>query len=332
MQQREYILAAVAAGLLGLYGLHSARTGIVAWYDARESQLTALDRKAKELQLSIRKGEQARKRLAAVEAQSLPSDLEQAQALYQQWLAERVEQVRFTAPMVEPGRAAPVTISRAGKREVVYQVLPYTLRARGTLDQLTRFLFDFYSAPHLHQLRRMSVKPLEKGGLDLNLGIEAVLVPTATRVDSLSTEPVKRLDLATWDEYRKTIDGRNVFTAYAPPPPPRPDPPPVARRPDPPAPPAPPAFDAAKHTVVTAVLEVSGAYQVWLLNRTSGETMKLNQGEKFKVGAFQGTVGDFSVDGVWLESNGKKTLYTVGKPLRESGPSPERFPQARTDR
>ena len=65
-----------------------------------------------------------------------------------------------------------------------------------------------------------------------------------------------------------------------PPPPPKADPPPP--------PPPKPTVDEAMFTYATGQVRVNGKPQVWLKVRTSGETLKLGEGDAIKVGSVDG--------------------------------------------
>lgn len=91
------------------------------------------------------------------------------------------------------------------------------------------------------------------------------------------------------------------------------DPPPPA-----PPPPARPAFDDAKYTVLTAVLDVSGEGEVWLLVRPKGKTIKLHTGDEFEVGSVKGQVIDIGRDSFSFEADGKLRRLAKGGTLEEA--------------
>ena len=59
-----------------------------------------------------------------------------------------------------PGGAAGTgrTASKDTKDDI-YSVLSFTIHGQGTLDELTRFLFEFYNAGYLHQIHYIDIKP-----------------------------------------------------------------------------------------------------------------------------------------------------------------------------
>lgn len=320
MQPREKILAGFVGALVVVIGLYYGYSTIAGWYEAREDQLAALEKQISDRKLAIRRGDKARRMLSQLEARSLPADLEMAQVFYQQWLTELVGQAKLAQPLVEPGKSIPISQARAGKRETLYEILPFTLRARGNLDALTNFLYAFYRSPHLHQVTRIVAKPTENASqLDLLLRIEAVVLPTADRSDSLSQVTFERLADLDAKPYRQAIVERNLFAPYTPPPPPRrPDPPPIARRPDPPPTPAPkpPSFDTAKYAFVTAILETGGVPEVWIVVRTTGQVLKLGEGAAVQLGDFKARIAKIEAERITIEFEGQSHSVALGEHLR----------------
>ena len=96
------------------------------------------------------------------------------------------------------------------------------------------------------------------------------------------------------------------------------DPPPervVERQPVGPPPEPKLAFDHAKHTVLTAVLDVGGAGEVWLFVRPTATLHKLHQGESFEIGSMKGQVAEIGANEFVYLSSAKETK---GKHLRVS--------------
>lgn len=87
------------------------------------------------------------------------------------------------------------------------------------------------------------------------------------------------------------------------------DPPPPPPKPEPPAPEPPkPTVDEAMFTYATGQVRVNGKPQVWLKVRTSGQTLKLGEGDAIKVG---------SVDGIVSKINDRSFELTMGDDKRE---------------
>jgi len=293
LQKREKILAASTGALLVVTAVFYLMSG-----GSSTSSISQLNRQYDDLTVEVAEKQQQADRLEKYETQldelenrSLPSNHEMARSLYQKWLRELVfTRVRFRDAKVDPGEPQP----RAN-----YWKLRFTVIANGTLTQLTEFLHGFYSVDHLHKIVRLTAKPLgESETLVLVISIDALSMPGATRVDTLSKEPGNRLALSALEDYREVIVRRRVeedrfvdtgglFASYVPERRPPPDPPP---RDDRPPEPKPPGFDIAKYTKVTATIAEDGRPEVWFGIKPTGKRLVLYEGDPFEVGPVSGTV------------------------------------------
>ena len=93
--------------------------------------------------------------------------------------------------------------------------------------------------------------------------------------------------------------------------------PPVAVRPDPPAPEPKAYFEDAEFAVVTAITEVNGQKQLWLNVRTSGELMKLNEGDRFTVKRLQGIVTRIGEKDIDVAAAGERRRFELGENLAQ---------------
>lgn len=206
MTQREKILAALV-GVLVL--------AVVSWivierlssaFDYRQQQIANLEDEVYEKEALVRRGQKAGRELADYEKQSLPADRPLARSLYQNWLLDLAEQkidFRDVNVGAQPGR--PVG-------EVYFQH-KFLITCQGDLDQLTQFLYEFYSVGYLHRINRLSAKPIPRTKLlNLVLTIEALSLNRADSPNRLAPPPAQRLQLADRDEYRRTITQRNLFS------------------------------------------------------------------------------------------------------------------------
>nr|NIL98747.1 hypothetical protein [Planctomycetales bacterium] len=138
-----------------------------------------------------------------------------ARSLYQAWLLELVNHVGLVGPSIDSSE--PVA-TKSG-----YHLLSFSVRGNGTLEQLTKFLFEFYNAVHLHQISSLNITPKASiDELELFISIDALAVPGAADKDGnprkgqlasrdqLSSPWSGRLASANLDDYRLIAD-RNVF-------------------------------------------------------------------------------------------------------------------------
>jgi hypothetical protein len=202
MTDREKLLAATVAGLIGMLVLYFAWSQYSDQIASRQAELDRLTGDIERAERVQQKGKRARRQLQAFQQQSLPADLNQAQLKYKQWLGERLA----TTGLAKTVKPVP---SRAANR--VYQQLTYNVTGRGTLPQLTEFLHDFYATDELHRIRVMTVKPIASSkDLDVSMTIDALVMPGArtSEVGERGSDRLSR-DL---DAYLQAIVDRNPFS------------------------------------------------------------------------------------------------------------------------
>ncbi|MBL9124701.1 MAG: hypothetical protein JNG90_13780 [Planctomycetaceae bacterium] len=294
MQKREKVLAGVVGLLvLGFAGNWLFQQALQGPLNARYERITKLKndiaRKEKELRLA----QQAGKKLTAWQRQSLPRDPEVARSLYQEWLLDEVSRAGFKLPNVDSGQAT--------AKKGAYQRIAFSVRGQATLEQLTRFLYDFYRANHLHQIQRLSINPVANSPeLDLSLSIEALILPDSDRKDRLSTERSTRLASEALSDYRVLVE-RNFFGQGAG------------------------DYDAADFAQLTAITDVDGAPQAWFKLQTSGETLRLSEGQSFEIGQFRGTVAEIRPPDLIVASDDQRWLLTLGENLSQATALPADF-------
>jgi hypothetical protein len=302
MQQRERILALSLGGIVAIVGAYWAFGKYRSMFSTRENSLTTARKQVedKEKKLSVAQNAMARRR--ELEKRSLPSNKELAQSLYQQWLFGVVDGAELADATVTP--------TPAQKTSKAFDAFVFTVNGLGNLDQVTRLLHDFYSAGHLHQIKRLVILPADPGMVSLNMTVEALMLPGAERKDSLTNEAGKNLTLPNYGEYQKAIGGRNVFAEYVP-----------EKKADKPPEKAAESFDLAKLTYITSFwVGADGRPQVWINERNLNKITKLHEGDAFQIGPLKGTVKkiDFPRRQVELEINGKPSVFSWDKSLGDA--------------
>jgi hypothetical protein len=310
LQRREKILAAAAGGLtLLLIVWFLFFSGGPLSYDrlsARRDQLK-LEIAKKEREVSA--AENAARRLAAWQLRALPSEVSEARVQYQAWLRELADRLRFQQPTIES--------TGVETRAQASTLLKFKVHGRTNLFSLARFLYDFYSAGHLHQIRLIDISTIPNSrDLEVNLDVEALSLPGADRKNKLTEERGKSLQLANFMDYGKTIFRRDLFSPFRQR---------EIRQ----------ERDVAKTTFVTAILTVEGRGEVWLVDRTSGKDWKLHVGESLEVGSLQGTVKSIGLHDFVADVEGQLRTYHSGDKLRSAEentsappgrPGPQGFP------
>ncbi len=304
MKKREIILAAGLGAILVLYvGNWLYQANYVDPLEQRRAEVDRLRADIAKRELDMARFRKANERLKRWQAQSLPSDAGRARSLYRTWLVgffnsaevgpAEVGSAGFTNPNVDSSE--PVT------RKGLYTSLGFSARGRGTLEQLTNFLYAFYRTDHLHRIQTLSLTPVPRSDeLDIAISIEALSLPNAERKDRLSTRISDRLASQQLADYRPIAE-RNLFGIGGG------------------------GFDAADFAYLTAITEVNGEPEAWFTLRASGELLKLRHGQSFQIGALEGTIAEISDSDVILLCDDERWLVGVGENLMQASTLPPEF-------
>jgi len=244
-----------------------------------------------EKRTDLKKAKKISDQLAIWERQSLPSDVDMARSLYRAWLLARVGECKFLTPNVDSVAA----VNRPG-----FKTLSYSIRGRATLEQLNQFLFAFYSADYLHQLRSLAITPLQNDGLlDVAMSIEAASLPTAESTSQLVTRRADRLAFSHLDNYR-LISQRNLFRFGS-------------------------EFDAVSQTYLSGVTRSDDRPEAWFTLRASDQVLRLHRGERLQVGPFEGTIVAIDDSDVTIASEGERWQLSIGENLDQAFALPPEY-------
>jgi len=312
LNKREKILAVAVGALLAALAIYFMWPAPGESLADLRANLENKQRESEQKKNQALRAKKATELLAAWKRQALPEEAETAQSLYQTWLRNLVKSadfsnVKFNALPTQPLRDMSAGRTANAKSNTALQANIYTrflfnIQCQGTLEKLTRFLYEFYSAGHLHKISALNIAPVKNSSeLELNITVEAMSLPGSAQKDKLSAEPGKRLKLASLDDYKKAIVGRNLFASCS----------------------AKPADNTAKEeskpdakvdplqfSYLTAIIEADGIPQAWLFERTTGETFKLHEGEEFTIGKVHGKVSRIGYNEIEIEIDGQS--HTVG--------------------
>ncbi len=287
MSRQKILLAIVAVLLVAQVGdwlLQHAIKGPMQQRRARQQQLQR-SLKQKKQQFELLKRQLAQ--LHVWESQSLPRNPDVARSLYRSWLLDLTARLKFLNRRVDAG--SPVN------HRGLYQTIGFTVRGRATLKRVLAFFHEFYSANQLHLIRSFSLVPV--GGselLDVVIGIEGMILPTADRADRLASGTVKRTAWHWPDDYNVILD-RNLFGFK------------VSSGPD------------LSHLILlTAVLESNGRPEAWLTLQAQDKVLKLHVGDELPLGPVSAKVVEITDTDLVLELNGQRWLLTVGDRLSDA--------------
>ncbi len=287
---RVLLMAMAAMGFLWA-GDYAYRNFIEVPVAERAQQIERLDKKIIDARESIVKSDGATERLDELVRMSLPYDSELARARYQDWLLDLVQSVDLTGASVDAGKPAVVTIKDRDTRKPkeIFSRYSFSLRGRGTLQQVARFLHHFYQAGHLHKISSLTMNPVSGGRMvDFTASIEALGLARCERKEELSGESVQRLASSDFSAYQ-SIARRNLF----------------ARRGD----------DILSQIVLSAITIASnGTAQAWFAVG-DGPTQVLRRGETLDVNAHLIEVVDIVAGRVLLDVNGRVITLTAGESI-----------------
>ncbi len=330
LKKREKILAAAVAALLAVSALYwiwpsggdslASLRAKIASLDSRninqkdnagplnlDDLLENLNNKKIEYQKQAVLLKKDLDRLPAFHSRALPANPDAAKREYQNWLLklsdDKFKNVSLDA---EEPQTDYETLDKNSR--VIYVKLRFTVNCQGTLDELTRFLFDFYSAGHLHKICSIKISPVlnKPAQLTLRIVVEALSLPDSKQTDKLSAEKSNRLKLPTADAYIAKIAKRDPFVPYAPA---RPN----GERKEP----APPAkIDPLQFTFLTAILEADGVPEAWLYERPADKVYKVHEGEEFTIGKVKGKVNRIGPNDIDVEIDGQTRTIGYGNSLK----------------
>jgi len=222
----------------------------------------------------------AGKKIELWKKKSLPTDIETARSLYRNWLLDVIRKAKLQNATVGSGSPA--------NRYGLYRAMPFDLKARGTLLQLTNALFRFYNSDQLHEIKSLRITPVGNSGqFDISLGIEALIIPKSNR-KSLSTGKAKLLVSSDPRDYaiiaRDNIFGIGVNNQ-----------------------------DPMKMTILSAVTSRNGKPLAWITELITGRVIKVAPQATFETVALSGRIVQIEQENAIIETGGQRMKLTIGQ-------------------
>lgn len=237
---------------------------------------------------------------------SFPLNPASARTEYQLWLTQLAEFCEMDQPLVRIGQYQ----RGAGIASHLFQ-----LRAECTLEELYRFLYEFFWTSYLHRIDSMDIQTIEGSErLDVSLVLEGL---TMAKLDRNAAYPQANQLPLSWTWERRLASG--PFAAYSD----------FAKtdlfryaR---------PGVDDANFTVLTGlptVIDTAGVSVTqtrWKIE-SQGRTVTVGIGQRLSVGSFDGVVE--AVDGdmaILRQSNGLRWILLLGEKLSDALAVPRDF-------
>ncbi len=168
------------------------------------------------------------------------------------------------------------------------------LRAKGTLEQVTRAIALAQAQPWVARVGSLTIRPEseDRQQFEVRMSVQTVVLPDVAK-DSETTPPVIVEPAEEAQRFAASVAARNAFAPPKPEPPPR-QPRQEERQADRPPP---PAYDLWR---LNAVVWAGGQAEAWLVNVRSGEWRSLRPGEGV-------------LDAVLVEAGGERAVFRIGE-------------------
>jgi hypothetical protein len=216
---------------------------------------------------------------------SLPSDTETARSLYRNWLLETVRSARLRNATVDSGSPA----SRRG----LYRSMPFTVQARGSLNEITSALFRVEKSDQLHRIMTLRLTPVgTTGQFDLSMSVEALIIP-GTKKMSLNKGECPLLASTERHDY-DVIARDNIFGIGID------------------------AKDPMKLTILSAVTYRNGQPTAWITEQIDDKVHKLPAGAEFETTAIRGRVVTVTEESVVIESGDQLLKMQIGQSFADA--------------
>jgi hypothetical protein len=230
-------------------------------------------------------GRAAGQKIEKWQKKSLPSDTETARSLYRNWLLETVRSARLRNATVDSGSPA----SRRG----LYRSMPFTVQARGSLNEITSALFRVEKSDQLHRIMTLRLTPVgTTGQFDLSMSMEALIIP-GTKKMSLNKGESRLLASTDRHDYdviaRDNIFGIGIDTK-----------------------------DPMKLTILSAVTYRNGQPTAWITEQIDDKVHKLPAGADFETTAIRGRVVTVTEESVVIESGDQLLKMQIGQSFADA--------------
>ncbi len=309
LDKRQKLLVGVFVGVLALWQGSGVLWGIFFGpFDRRNIDIASLDVKLKEQRDAKFKLDLAERRTRGWERRSLPPNPVVASTLYHHWILDLASSHELERLTVTPKRIS------TGATSAVFTRIPVSVTAECNMDQLCKFLYDFYRTDLMHKVTHLGVESLDYKGnptLKVSLELEGLSLATAKSRNTLFGDKQDKaiadaMSKKSLDDY-KSLTAQNRFVrGYNGPPKPI----------DPPAPPAAP-FDSAPYTRLVASTEVDGQWEAWLYDATTNQRTVLNIGKEFEISGVKGLVLEIGNRFVKLKVKDKDWRLEMGDNLKQ---------------
>lgn len=212
MTSREKLLAGLVGVAVLLYAAGEGFTRYETALEASEDEQLQAESDLQAAKRSLSTAKRAQRKLRSLRQRSLPANPDIARSLYQDWL----RQVASDAGIKEASVVDKTNDRSFSGAEEQQRELNFELTGNASLEQVVKFLHDFYRADHLQRISRANLKPVEgQNDLKLALAIDALILPSVAREDRLAEDAQAELAMSL-EDYKTRLDARNLFAPFKP--------------------------------------------------------------------------------------------------------------------
>jgi hypothetical protein len=297
MTQREKILAGTVGMIAVLWVGSSGLTRYRDAFEANRSELREAEQEVSQARTAKLRGQRAMTKLRRWQKQSLPTNADIANSLYQDWLQKQ---------MTEAGLKVADIKSSAGLRggNDRTQEFTYVVTASGQMSQLVDFLSRFYQAGHLQRISRASLAPAKEGNdLSITLTVDALSMRDSPRTDTLS-DLKSDLKLPPLEELQAAIAKRDLFAPFK-------DTAVVASKPQ---------ENEADQAFISGMGQGDGGWYMSIRMKDSGKMMYFRAGDSIQIGKFTGKVSEIDGRRAIVEQEGNRLQIFLGQSLGQAQP------------
>lgn len=310
LDKRQKVLVGIFAGVLLLWQGSGIFWGIFFGpFDDRYKQIDVLDALLKQKRKANDELELSERRMRIWERRSLPPNPVVASTLYHHWILDLANTHKLERLVVTPKKI------NSGATNLVFTRIPISVTAECKMDQLCKFLYDFYHTDLMHKVTQLAIEsqdyksnPTFKVTMELEgLSLASARSRTTLFADKQDKAVSDAMAKKTLDDYKDLTDKNRFVRGYNGPPAPI----------IPPAPPAAP-FDSSPHVfLIASIIEPDGHSEAWLYDRSSNQRTVLLTGKDFEISGVKGKVLEIGKRSVKLKVRDKDWQLEVGENLKQ---------------
>jgi hypothetical protein len=301
MTRREKVLAGTVGLMAVLWFGSSALTRYRDAVDDNQAKLRSAEQKLSQARTAKLRAQRAVTKLKRWQKQSLPTNPDIANSLYQDWLQKQLTEAGLKVTDIKSSLGLRAPNDR-------FQEFNFKIEASGQMAQFVDFLARFYKAGHLQRISRASLVPAKEGNdLTISLMVDALAMRDASRADSLP-DGVSNGELPDLKNLQETIVKRDLFSPYK-----DPKAAAVASKPVPTA-------NEAEQAFISGMTQGAEGWQMSVRMKDSGKMLYFRTGDSIAIGGFSAKIIEIGDRRVIVERDGSQLQVFLGQNLNQAQP------------